>query len=187
VVGLLILRSDVTPDRYAHGMTATPPEDNGSNGQQQGWGQTPPPGHGAGGGNGPSYGPSYGQPGQPGYEQPGPYYQPPQPMRPEDQRLWATLVHVGGILFSFVPPLIGYLVLRDRGEFVKEHTRQALNFQLTMLIGYIGGAILTVVVIGGLISLATWVVVIIFGVQAAIAANQGRFFRYPLTIEFFKH
>jgi uncharacterized Tic20 family protein len=115
-----------------------------------------------------------------------PAYQPPPPMRPEDQRLWATLVHVGGILFNFLVPLIGYLVLRDRGQFIREHTRVALNFHLTMLIAYAVGVITAFVGIGFLINLAVFIVSIVFGVQAAVAANQGRFYRYPLSIEFIK-
>lgn len=110
----------------------------------------------------------------------------PQPMRPEDEKLWATLIHVGGIPFGFIPALIGYLVLRDRGPFIKEHTRTALNFQLTMLIGYIIGGILTLIVIGGLIILAVGIVIIIFSIMAAIAANRGGYYRYPLSIEFIK-
>jgi len=38
--------------------------------------------------------------------------QAPTPMNPADEKLWATLVHVGGILFYFVPALIGYIVLK---------------------------------------------------------------------------
>ncbi|RKR73898.1 DUF4870 domain-containing protein [Frondihabitans australicus] len=110
----------------------------------------------------------------------------PQPMRPEDERLWATLIHVGGIFFSFVPSLIGYLILRDRGPFIREHTRVALNFQLTMLIGYIVGGILTVIFIGALVIFAVGIVIIIFSIIAAIAANRGQYYKYPLSIEFIK-
>ena len=28
---------------------------------------------------------------------------PPQPLSPADEKLWATLIHVGGILFGFLP------------------------------------------------------------------------------------
>ena len=58
----------------------------------------------------------------------------PQPMSPADEKLWSILIHIGGIVFGFLAPLIGYLVLKDRGPFVREHTATALNFQLTMLI-----------------------------------------------------
>ncbi|GGF40696.1 DUF4870 domain-containing protein [Subtercola lobariae] len=125
----------------------------------------------------------------------GPPVQPPQgayaaqpPLRPEDQRLWATLIHVGGILFAFLPSLIGYLVLKDRGEFIKEHTKSALNFQITMLIAYIVAAILTFVIIGIILYFAVIIVIIIFSIMGAIAANKGELYSYPkwCTIQFIK-
>jgi len=121
----------------------------------------------------------YGQPG-------GAYQQPAQPMRPEDEKLWATLIHLGGILFYAVPSLVGYLVLKDRGPFIREHTRQALNFQLTLLIAYVVGGILSTIFIGFLVLAAAGIIAIIFSIIAAIAANKGQWYRYPLTIEFIR-
>lgn len=110
----------------------------------------------------------------------------PIPMRPEDEKLWATLIHLGGIFFNVLPALVGYLALRDRGPFIREHTRQALNFRLTMLIAEVAGGLLVVIGIGLLIIPAVSVVVIIFAIIAALAANRGQYYRYPLAIEFFK-
>ncbi len=138
------------------------------------------------------------QPGQPGpqqpyqpgpqqpYQQPGAYQQPQQPLSPSDEKLWSTLTHIGGILFYFVVPLITYLVFKDRGPFVREHTRQALNFQLTLLIGWVAGAVLSIILIGYLIWLATGIVSIVFGIIAAIAANKGEMYKYPIAIQFIK-
>ena len=118
---------------------------------------------------------------------PPPYaYQPVQPLNPSDQRLWATLVHVGGLFLHIWPSLIGYLVLKDRGDFVRDHTRTALNFQLTLLIAYLAGAILSLVFIGILIIIAAAVVDVVFSILAAIAAHSGQPYKYPLTIEFVK-
>lgn len=105
-------------------------------------------------------------------------------MTPADQRLWATLTHVGGILFGFLAPLITYLVLKDRGPFVRAHTATALNFHLTILIACIAGYILAFVFIGFLVLLAAWVCTIVFGIIAAIAANKGEFYTYPVAIKF---
>jgi uncharacterized Tic20 family protein len=111
-------------------------------------------------------------------------YQAQSQMNPADEKLWATLIHIGGILFSFVPALIGYIVLKDRGPFVRAHTATALNFQITMAIaGFIGG-ILTIVFVGFLILAAVWIINIIFSIMAAIAANKGEWYSYPLTIKF---
>lgn len=118
---------------------------------------------------------------------PNAYYQPPQPMRPEDEKLWATLVHIGGIFFSFVPALVAYLVLKDRGPFIRAHAATALNFQLTMLIASIAVVILTIVTFGlaGFLYFPLAVLVIVFAIIAAVAANKGQFYRYPLSIPFF--
>ena len=117
-----------------------------------------------------------------------PYQAAPQPLSPSDERLWATLIHVGGIFFGFIPALIGYLVLKDRGAFIRSHTLTALNFQLTMLIASVAIGILTLVTFGlaGILYLAPAIVIVIFSIIAAIAANKGESYSYPLTIKFIK-
>ena len=111
-------------------------------------------------------------------------YSAAQPLSPADEKLWATLIHVGGILFGFLPALIGYLVLKDRGPFIRQHTATALNFPLTLIIAYVAGSILSLVLIGFLILAAAWIASIIFGIIAAIAANNGQTYTYPLSIKF---
>ena len=125
--------------------------------------------------------PSGGVPPQPPY---GGGAQPSQPLNPADEKLWATLIHVGGIFFNFIPALIGYLGLKDRGPFVRAHTATALNFQLTLLIASFVGWVLTIVVIGFVILAAVWVVNIVFSIIAAIAANKGEWYTYPMSIRF---
>lgn len=111
---------------------------------------------------------------------------PPQPMSPEDQRLWATLTHIGGIFFNFIAPLIAYLVLRDRGGFIREHARVALNFHITVAIAYAACGVLTIVLIGAILAPIVFVLTVVFGIMAAVAANRGEFYHYPLAIEFIK-
>ncbi|MEL4318181.1 DUF4870 domain-containing protein [Leifsonia sp. YIM 134122] len=113
-----------------------------------------------------------------------PYQAPGGYLSPADEKLWATLIHIGGILFGFLPALIGYLVLKDKGPFIREHTATALNFQITLLIVYVVGSILTLILIGFLILLAAWVLAIVFGIIAAMKANAGQLYTYPLTIKF---
>jgi uncharacterized Tic20 family protein len=160
-----------TPPAQPNGPQNGRPGQNGQPGQPYGQGQQP--------GQGQQHGAGYGQ--QPGYQP-----QPVQPMRPEDEKLWATLIHLGGIIFAFVPALVGYLVLKDRGPFIREHTKTALNFQITMAIVYVISAILSIIVIGGVLALVAGILVIIFSIIAAVAANKGQWYKYPLTIEFIK-
>lgn len=117
---------------------------------------------------------------------PPPYGGPNPPMNPGDEKLWATLIHLGGLLVSFLVPLIGYLVLKDRGPFIRAHSATALNFQLTLLIAYFVGFILTFVIIGIFVVLAAWVCALVFAIIAAIKANQGEWYTYPLAIPFVK-
>lgn len=107
-------------------------------------------------------------------------------MSPSDEKLWSTLVHIGGIFLGFIPALIGYLVLKDRGPFVRAHTRTALNFQISMAIAYFLGLILSVAGIGILVIIAVIVLIVIFSILAAIAANNGQAYSYPLTFQFIK-
>lgn len=117
---------------------------------------------------------------------PGNPYQTSNQLNPADEKLWATLIHVLGIFFGFIPALVGYLVLKDRGPFIREHTTTALNFQLTMLIASMIGGILTLVIIGFIVILAVEVVIIVFSIMAALAANKGFSYTYPLSIKFIK-
>ncbi|MFC6355802.1 DUF4870 domain-containing protein [Luethyella okanaganae] len=111
-------------------------------------------------------------------------YQAPTPLSPADEKLWATLIHIGGIFFNFIPALIGYLVLKEKGPFIRAHTATALNFQITLVIAYIVGGILSIIIIGLFIILAAWILSIIFSIMAAVKANQGQPYTYPLTIKF---
>jgi uncharacterized Tic20 family protein len=110
-------------------------------------------------------------------------YQTSQPLSPGDEKLWATLVHLGAIFFNFLPALIGYFLLRDRGPFIREHTRTALNFQLTVLLGYLVGLFTLGIVIGFVIIMAVAVLNVVFSILAAIAANRGELYTYPLALK----
>lgn len=113
-------------------------------------------------------------------------YQANSQLSPADEKLWATLVHVGGIFFGFIPALIGYLVLKDRGPFVRQHTTTALNFQISLLIYEIVAVIITVLSFGLLfiVPLGVAIAAVVFMIIAAVKANQGVFYTYPLTIPF---
>ncbi len=110
--------------------------------------------------------------------------QAPQQLSPADEKLWATLINVGGIFFYFVPALIGYLVLKDKGPFVRHHTATALNFQITIAIALVVSYILIFLFIGILLVIAIEIVKIVFSIIAAIKANQGQLYTYPLSIKF---
>ncbi|PPK94144.1 hypothetical protein CLV92_10842 [Kineococcus xinjiangensis] len=128
--------------------------------------------------------PQYGQAPQGQYGQPaqygaGPYGQPP--VSPADERTWATLTHIGGIFFSFIPALVVYLVFKDRSGFLRGHAATALNFQIIILIAWIVSASLTTVLIGFLLMPLVGIAYLVFPILAAVAANRGAAYRYPAT------
>ena len=101
-----------------------------------------------------------------------------------DDKTMATLAHVLGIFTSFVGPLIIWMVKKDQSPFVDDQGKEALNFQLTLLIGYVISAIGTVICIGPFIAMGLSVVAIVFGIMGAVAANKGEAYRYPVNIRF---
>ena len=107
-----------------------------------------------------------------------------QPLSPSDEKLWATLIHIGGILFGFLPAVIGYVLLKDRGPFIREHSATAFNFQMTLLLAYFVGVITSLLFIGFFILLAAAVLSVVFSILAAVAANNGQYYTYPLSIRF---
>ncbi|HET8616337.1 MAG TPA: DUF4870 domain-containing protein [Actinomycetales bacterium] len=150
-------------------MSTTPPE------PEQPYGSAPPP-------------PSFDKgtpPGQPyqhaGPPQPGSYPSGPL-MNDSDQRMWATLGHLSGLLFGFLGPLVIYLVMKDKGHFIRNQALEALNFQITVAIAAIVSAILIVVVIGLFLLPVIGVAALVLMIMAAIAANRGEEYRYPLTL-----
>jgi uncharacterized Tic20 family protein len=100
--------------------------------------------------------------------------------------MWALLANLGGILFSFIAPLIVYLIYKDRDPFIRRASTQALNFQIILLIGYAISGILVVVIIGLFTYLALFICAIVFPIMAAIAANKGENYDYPLIPQMVK-
>jgi uncharacterized protein len=145
------------------------PQDQPDEGGQQPFSKQPPPPP-----------PAYGQQG-PGYGQPAPGYGQPAPVSPSDARMWAMLAQLAGFITSFVGALVIYLIYKDRDPFIRRHAAQALNFQIIILIAYVIALVLTVVLIGIPLLLAVGVCWILFPILAAVAANKGEDYSYPLT------
>ena len=94
----------------------------------------------------------------------------------------AVLTHLGGIFFSFVPGLLVWLLKKDENTFLGEQGREALNFQITLLIAYMVCYMLMFVLIGFLLVAVVWLVNIVLCIVAATHASKGESYRYPLTL-----
>ena len=115
---------------------------------------------------------------------------PPAPVggASQDDRTAAMLVHLSAIILGFIVPLIMWLVNKDKPEkaFLTDQSKEALNFNITLLFVYIVGTVLTVILIGALINLAAWIACIVLSIVAGLAANKGEAYRYPFAIRLIK-
>ena len=92
-------------------------------------------------------------------------------------------MHTLSIFFEFLAPIIAYAAFQDRGPFMKHHSKEALNFSLTMLLGYI---VLAISVVGWIVIWLLPFYALVFRIIAAVKASQGEFYKYPTTIRFIK-
>jgi uncharacterized protein len=99
----------------------------------------------------------------------------------QEDRQMGLFCHLGGALLGFLVPLIIWLIKKDQSKFVDDQGKEALNFQITLLIGHvIGGA--TICFTFGLINMAVWVLGLVFGIMGGMEANKGVVYRYPINI-----
>lgn len=104
-----------------------------------------------------------------------------------NDRIWALCCHLG-TLATFFPfaniiiPLAIWLINKDKSPFVNDQGKEALNFQITMMIGYAICAALVFVLIGFPLIIALLLYHIIYSIVAAIKANEGIAYRYPWAI-----
>ena len=99
-----------------------------------------------------------------------------------DDKIIVVLTHLGGILFSFLPGLIVWLLKKDDSPYIAENAREALNFQITVVIGYFICWILIFLLIGVALLPLLWIANIIFCIMAAVATSKGESYRYPLAL-----
>lgn len=103
-----------------------------------------------------------------------------------DERTMAILSHVLGIFFWIFPSLIIYLLKKDESKYVAEHSREALNFQISITIFYIISGILVLLLIGLLMIWVVYIANIILCIIATIKASDNILYRYPFNIRLIK-
>jgi len=94
----------------------------------------------------------------------------------------AVLTHLAGIFFSFIPALIVWLLKKDDNAFIGEQSREALNFQITMVIGYMLAGVLSWILIGLLFFPILWLANLVFCLLAAIKVSKGESYQYPFAL-----
>ena len=110
----------------------------------------------------------------------------------KEERTWAMIAHLSAFAMyltgigHLLGPLIIWLSKRDGNPFVEEQAKEALNFQISFTIYFVAAIALCFTVIGLPIGVpALWVLPVfhvVCMIIAAIKANDGTHFRYPLTL-----
>jgi len=111
----------------------------------------------------------------------------------KDARMWAMICHLAGLagivipfVGSIVAPLVVWQIKKDDYPFVDEQGKEAVNFQISMTIYGLIAAVLAFMCVGFVLLPAVAVFDLIFLLIAAVKANNGHHYRYPLTIRFIK-
>ena len=117
---------------------------------------------------------------------------PPAGVPSAEEKQWAMFAHLSALAGCIIPfgsiigPLVIWQIKKNEMPFVDDQGKEALNFQITAAIAMLICFALIIVLIGFLL---IWVVAIadlVFIILAAIAANNGTAYRYPVTLRLIK-
>ena len=111
----------------------------------------------------------------------------------KDARMWAMFCHLAGlggyvmpVVGNIVGPLIVWQIKKDEHPFVDQQGKEAVNFQISMTVYALVSAILIVACVGVFLLAAVGALDLVLLLIAAVKANNGQAYRYPLTIRFIK-
>jgi len=109
----------------------------------------------------------------------------------QQERTLASLVHLlafAGLIFPFghvLGPLVLWLVKRsDYPGFFDANGKESVNFQISVTIYLFVAGILLLLLVGVVLIPVIVIVDIVFVIIAAVKANQGELYRYPMSIRF---
>ena len=111
----------------------------------------------------------------------------------DEDKTMGMLSHLLGIFSGFIAPLVIFLTFKDmkHKQFVRDNARNALNFQISMLIYYFACFVLMIslmmVLIGFLFIPIIWglgIFALIVEIIGCVRARGGEVYKYPLTIPF---
>lgn len=102
------------------------------------------------------------------------------------------LAHLSALLGLVIPlgsvlgPLVVWLVKREQSSLIDDQGKEALNFNITVVIGAVICVVLAFVFIGILLGIALFVYWLVMTIFAGIKANEGATYRYPFAIRLVK-
>ena len=104
-----------------------------------------------------------------------------------DSQQWGMIAHLSALIGFVIPfgnligPLVVWQMKKDM-PFVVDQGKEALNFQITVIIAVFVCLMLSLVVIGMLLLPLVGIGALVLTVMAGIKANNGEAYRYPFTL-----
>lgn len=117
---------------------------------------------------------------------------PPSGESNQEARQWAMFAHLSALIGFLIPlgsvigPLVIWQIKKNEFPFVDDQGKEALNFQITVLIAVLACLVLSVVIIGFLLLPVVGIAALVFTIIGGIKANNGESYRYPLTLRLVK-
>lgn len=112
----------------------------------------------------------------------------PASLPTDEEKMIGMLAHLITFVSSFIGPLVIYLVKKDESAFVRDQTKEVLNFHLSLLI-YIAGVAMSFFLLIGFVLIpilipALGIFAFVVTIIGALRAYEGTAYRYPLCIRF---
>lgn len=107
-----------------------------------------------------------------------------------DEKLFGMLAHLLGIVSSFIGALVIWQIKKEESPFVADQGKEALNFQITIAIGYVALMLLSFIPFVGcftsIVILLVGVASLVFSILGGLDANKGKVYRYPFALRLVK-
>ena len=110
----------------------------------------------------------------------------------KDERMWGMFAHLSALsgvvipLGSIIGPLVIWLIKREEMPFVNDQGRESLNFQISVAIYAFVSGLCLLLLLGFVLLPAVLLFGVVMTIIAAVRANAGERYRYPLGIRFVK-
>ncbi len=113
-----------------------------------------------------------------------------------DERSYALFLHLSLLghlvltLLIIIVPIVMWISKKDDSPFIDDHGREAINFQISLLIYSILFTVLAIPIgfltcgVGFILAFFPYILGLVGMIQASMAANRGEFYRYPMNMRF---
>ncbi len=115
------------------------------------------------------------------------------PQYSKDEQQWAMICHLSALAGFVIPfgniigPLVVWLIKKDTMPLVDQHGKEALNFQITVMIAVFVCILLMFVVIGIFLIVVVGLGALVLTIVAAVKVANGELdYKYPFTLRLIK-